>query len=114
DGRGFAVGRWVDEEGRRIGFSGFIGGTAAQASSSMAAPRAPDASASKLADLPKASDGALRLPDAALSNGASYSGGELSEGAEINLAFSLPTTRTIRISARARGDVDFVLLDARK
>ena len=97
DGRIFAVGRWVDE-GRNVGWTGFIGSPGSADAPIASERRRPDSRLPRLSSLP-ASDGMTRIPSAALSSGAAYFERDLAAGSQIDLAFSVPASGGIKISA---------------
>ena len=112
DGKVFAVGRLTDEPGRRIGWSGFIVGSN---NGALALDRrSPDTRAVRLSTLP-ISAGVVQLPPAAISVGASYLDENMAAGTQRDLAFSIASSTTIKISAHTdSGDIDLVITDAQK
>jgi len=106
DGRVLAVGRWTDDEGRRVGWTGFVGERPI-----VLDRRQPDNGLADLSSLPF-SDGAFRVPGAALSGGTGYFGRNLAAGSQTDLAFSVSATRALKVSAHTEsGDVDLVISD---
>jgi hypothetical protein len=106
DGSVLVVGRWTDEEGRRVGFTGFIGERPV-----VSDRRQPDSRLADLSTLPF-SDGAFRMPGAALSAPTGYFGRHLAAGSQVDLAFSVSATRVLKASVHTEsGDVDLVISD---
>jgi hypothetical protein len=121
-GQVLAVGRWTDEGGRRVGWTGFISGTGAGGAPMTGAGgapmtldrRPPDSRLMRLSSLPFAG-GAYRLPAAAAVSGVGFYDEKLEAGSQVDLAFSVATARALKISAHTEtGDVDLVVSDARK
>jgi hypothetical protein len=112
DGRIFAVGRWVDDDGQAYGWTGFIT-TEGQNEKVALKRRQPDSQLPPLSDLPKSND-AFQIPVTKLFSVPGYFGRDLST-ASVNLGFSLTNSRTVQISALSdTGDLDLVLLDRNK
>jgi hypothetical protein len=110
DNKVLAVGKWTDE-GRSIGWVGFIGDADAP---STAARRPPDRNLPRLTQLP-ATNGVMQLPDTALSTGAAFFENNVTAGTQYDLALTVSRERTIKISAYTEsGDVDLVILDSNR
>jgi hypothetical protein len=109
DGKVFAVGRWRDE-GRNVGWSGFIG--APVLSPTAAGRRPPDPRLPRLSNLP-APNGIIQLPTTAISTGAGYFERDLEQNSQLDLAISFPASSSIAASAYFEsGDADLLVMDA--
>lgn len=109
DQKVLAVGRWTDE-GREVGWFGFIGDTGppvAQLPSNRSLP--------SFSDLPE-SEGVRQLPSAAFSTGVGYLERDWPADKRMQLALSVPAAaRPLKVAAlAASGDVDMVIVDAEK
>jgi hypothetical protein len=106
-----AVGKWVDE-GRSIGWMGFIGDSTLSAGRTASARRCPDARLPRLSSLPNSS-GAIELPPTALSAGAAYFERDLQANSQLDLSISVRASSRITISTCPEaGDLDLVVIDA--
>ena len=85
-GRTLAVGKINDDDGRQVGWTGFLGERQV-----VAGRRLPHTDLTDVATLPFADD-AYQLPAAALTAGKGYSGRLMAAGYQINLAFSVSAT----------------------
>jgi hypothetical protein len=101
EGRVLAVGRWVDDTGVGIGWTGTVFEPGA-------GRREPNTSLPLLS----ASRNVQYIDSAAFTTGTGYSGLGLAVGNEPKVGFSLNTETPIKISARAKsGDLDLVITD---
>jgi hypothetical protein len=112
DGKVLAVGKWSDE-GRDVGWFGFIGESDAPAGT---ARRRPDSSLARLSNLPE-SGGVRQLPKTIFATaGTGYFESDLQPGRQFDLAMSVPAgSPPLKLSAYTEsGDVDLVIVDASK
>jgi hypothetical protein len=96
-----AVGRWMDESGRRMGWSGFIHDAKSSNIQASGDRRLPDSQLPRLKSLPVSND-AFQIPDNAISKGAAYYDEAVAAGSQIDLRLSLARTETLRISAHTK------------
>ena len=109
-GKVFAVGKWTDEARLTHGWAGYLDENG-NAPDSQLQSAEPDNRLPALSSLPLSGD-TYRLPQISTSSGQAYFGKDLPAGKEVNLAFSLATQRTLRISVRPEaGDLDLALLN---
>jgi hypothetical protein len=109
DGRALAVGRWSDDDGRRVGITCFIGERPTVFDTRPLDSRLPEVTSLPL------EGGAYRIPTASLARGVGFSGRQLAAGTQSDFALSLTAPRTLKISTRGdAGDLDLILFDRDK